>query len=405
MTTLGAARLRGMRLAHLIESDGPGGAERMLASLATELQAAGAENVVIVPAHGEGWLARELSGTGVQIELFRLDRPVSPTFARWLAETLRRHRVTLAHSHEFTMAVYGAWAARRAGIPHLFTMHGSRYYAGRLRRRVAMRVAAELSQTVVAVSQSLARHLSHDLWLRPSRIVTIPNGARFTPVVRSSLRDELRLSDGDRLAVAIGNLYPVKGHDYLVQALALLAERVPRLHVAIAGRGELEAPLRARAQALRVGDRFHLLGLRSDIGNVLAGADVFVLPSLSEGVPLALLEAMLASRPIVATAVGEVPMVLNGGRVGVLVPPGDAAALADALAHLLSDPERSRRLGAAAALRAAAEYSLGTMVERYVARYAQLLAPLPLSPPEVPDPALEAGAVARPGAPVAGPDA
>jgi glycosyltransferase involved in cell wall biosynthesis len=405
MTTLGAARLRGMRLAHLIESDGPGGAERMLASLATELQAAGAENVVIVPAHGEGWLARELSGTGVQIELFRLDRPVSPTFARWLAETLRRHRVTLAHSHEFTMAVYGAWAARRAGIPHLFTMHGSRYYAGRLRRRVAMRVAAELSQTVVAVSQSLARHLSHDLWLRPSRIVTIPNGARFTPVVRSSLRDELRLSDGDRLAVAIGNLYPVKGHDYLVQALALLAERVPRLHVAIAGRGELEAPLRARAQALRVGDRFHLLGLRSDIGNVLAGAEVFVLPSLSEGVPLALLEAMLASRPIVATAVGEVPMVLNGGRVGVLVPPGDAAALADALAHLLSDPERSRRLGAAAALRAAAEYSLGTMVERYVARYAQPLGPLPLSPPEGPDPALEARAVARPGAPVARPDA
>src|SRR2546426_11975962 len=150
MTAVGAARLRGVRLAHVIESDGPGGAERMLASLAAELQAAGAENVVILPAEGEGWLARELSGTGVQIELFRLDRPISPPFARWLAETLRRHRVTLAHSHEFTMAVYGAWAARRAGIPHLFTMHGSRYYAGRLRRRVAMRLAAELSQSVVA---------------------------------------------------------------------------------------------------------------------------------------------------------------------------------------------------------------------------------------------------------------
>ena len=350
----------------------------MLASLAAELQAAGAENVVILPAEGEGWLARELSGTGVQIELFRLDRPISPPFARWLAETLRRHRVTLAHSHEFTMAVYGAWAARRAGIPHLFTMHGSRYYAGRLRRRVAMRLAAELSQSVVAVSQSLARHLSHDLWMRASRIVTIPNGARLTPVARSSLREELRLSNGDQLAVAIGNLYPVKGHGYLLEALALVAERLPRLHVAIAGRGELEGSLLARAHALKVGDRFHLLGLRSDIGNVLTGADVFVLPSLSEGVPLALLEAMLATRPIVATAVGEVPMVLSGGRVGVLVPPGDAAALADALAHILSDPEQARRLGAAAALRAAEEYSLGTMVERYVALYVQLLASLPL---------------------------
>src|SRR3989442_12030938 len=150
MTAVGAARLRGVRLAHVIESDGPGGAERMLASLAAELQAAGAENVVILPAEGEGWLARELSGTGVQIELFRLDRPISPAFARWLAETLRRHRVTLAHSHEFTMAVYRAWAARRAGIPHLFTMNRSRYYPGRLSRRVAIIPAADLRQSVVA---------------------------------------------------------------------------------------------------------------------------------------------------------------------------------------------------------------------------------------------------------------
>ena len=106
--------VRGLRIAHLIESDGPGGAERMVASLATALQSAGAENVVIVPATGEGWLARELSGTGVQVEGFHLDRPFSPAFARSLTATLQRHRIALAHSHEFTMAVYGAWAARRA---------------------------------------------------------------------------------------------------------------------------------------------------------------------------------------------------------------------------------------------------------------------------------------------------
>src|SRR5207247_10689618 len=141
----------------------------------------------------------------------------------------------------------------------------------------------------------------------------------------------------DQLAVAVVNLYPVKGHHFLLEALALLAPRFPRLHVAIAGRGDLEGPLRARAQALDVGDRFHLLGLRSDVGNVLAGADVFVLPSLSEGLPLALLEAMLAARPVVATAVGEVPTVLMGGRAGVLVPPGEAAELAGAVAGVLTD--------------------------------------------------------------------
>ena len=152
----------------------------MLASVATELQAAGSGNVVIAPAEGEGWLARELRGTGVRVETFRLDRALSPTFARWLEQTLRTHRVDVAHSHEFTMAVYGAWAARRAGIPHLFTMHGGRYYADRWRRRIALRVAAELSGAVVAVSESLRGHLSRDLWMRASRIVTVPNGARLS---------------------------------------------------------------------------------------------------------------------------------------------------------------------------------------------------------------------------------
>jgi len=388
-------QLHELRFAHLIESDGPGGAERMLASVATELQAAGSSNVVIAPADGEGWLARELRGTGVRVETFRLDRALSPTFARWLEQTLRKHRVDVAHSHEFTMAVYGAWAARRAGIPHLFTMHGGRYYAARWRRRIGLRVAAELSGAVVAVSESLRGHLSRDLWMRSSRIVTVPNGARLSSVERSTLREELRLAADDQLAVAVGNLYPVKGHGYLLEALALLRTRLPRLHVAIAGRGELSDPLLAEARRLQVTQRFHLLGLRSDIGNVLAASDVFVLPSLSEGVPLALLEAMLAGKPIVATAVGEVPTVLEGGHAGVVVRPGDAAVLADALASLLSDPAEARRLGAAAAARASEAYTLSSMLDRYAALYEKALSPARNSNPQ-----LESLEIAQPKAPV-----
>src|SRR5688572_25154001 len=97
-----------MRIAHLIESDGPGGAERVVAQLATSLQAAGTENVVFLPAHGEGWLAEQLRGSGVAIEHFHVDRPLSPSCARSLTEAFRRHRITVAHSHEFSMAVYGA---------------------------------------------------------------------------------------------------------------------------------------------------------------------------------------------------------------------------------------------------------------------------------------------------------
>jgi len=366
--------IRGARIAHLIESDGPGGAERMVAQLAGELEGAGCPCVAFVPAGGEGWLGRELTAAGVTVETFQLTRPFSPQLSRELVTAFRRHRIDLAHGHEFSMAFYGAWAARRAGVPHVITMHGGRYYADRLRRRLVMRAAVTASGALVAVSEGLRTHLAHDLWLGAKRITTIPNGVRFRPAAESTLRGELRLAPDDRLVVAVGNLYPVKGHRYLLDALARLAGDHPNLHVAIAGRGELATTLQEQAAALGIGARCHLLGLRPDVANVLAAADLFALPSLSEGLPLALLEAMFAARPIVASAVGDVPVALASGAAGVLVPPGDAAALADAIHRLLAQPFEAQRLSQSAQARAAAEYGIERMVQRYAGLYERLLA-------------------------------
>lgn len=365
--------IRGARIAHLIECDGPGGAERILASLAAHLQGAGSRNLVIVPANGEGWLARQLAGTGVAIECFTLDRPVSRACARWLEAVLRRHRIGVAHSHEFTMAVYGAWVSRRLGIGHVITMHGSRYYAQRWRRRLALRLAVALGGHLVAVSHELARHLSRDLLINPSRIKLIPNGVQLRKAQGPSVRDELHVAPDEPLLLAVGNLYPVKGHEYLIDALALLMRRHPRAHVVIAGRGQLANELRARARHVGVSDHVHLLGLRSDIPELLAAADIFVLPSLSEGLPLALLEAMATGRPIVASDVGEVRSALGDGEAGLLVPPGDRAALAGALDSLLSDRRAARTLAMRAQQRAAAEYDMSRMTERYAALYRDLL--------------------------------
>jgi len=361
--------MRSMRVAHLIETDGPGGAERVLAYLATSLQAAGAGNVALLPADREGWLSRELQGSGVAIEYVRLERPVSPAFARSLEEAFRRHRIDLAHSHEFTMAVYGAWAAWRAGIPHVITMHGGSYYGARLRRRLALRAAIALSDRTVTVSNAAAARLARDLCVRRRRITVVPNGVRYVPPQGSTLREELGLGRGDRLLVSVGNLYPVKGHRYLIDALALLGGSQARLHLAIAGRGEQAEALSARALDHGLADRVHLLGLRSDVAAVLAAADAFVLPSLSEGLPLALLEAMFAARPIVATDVGDVGVALARGEAGLLVEPGNAAALAAALDRLLRDPGHARELGERAARRAAADYDVSHMVRRYVGAY------------------------------------
>src|SRR6267142_124083 len=255
--------IRGARIAQFIESDGPGGAERMVGQLAGELQNGGCFAVAFLPADGEGWLGRELAAAGVAVEYVRLEHLLSPQLSRALAAALRRHRIDVVHSHEFTMALCGAWAARRAGLPHLITMHGGRYYAQRFRRRLALRAAIAFSQQLVAVSDPLAAHLSRDLLIRRTRISTIANGVRFTPTGRSSLRGELGLTDADRLAVAVA---------------------------------------------------------------------------------------------------------------GLLVPPGDPTALAQAIDRLLAQPFEARQLGNGAQVRAAAEYGIERMVQRYAALYERLLA-------------------------------
>ena len=361
------------RVAQLINTDGPGGAERVVAEVATALQASGVEAVVFVPRDGEGWLERQLEGSGVTVDFCHIDRPLSPASARALAGAFRRHRIDVAHSHEFSMGVYGAWASWLAGIPHVVTMHGGRYYAERLRRRLALRAAVAVSADTIAVSTTCARDISRVLAIRQSRIKMIPNGVRFVPPQRVTLRHELGLCTGDRLIVALGNLYPVKGHDHLIEALALIADRHPTVHVAIGGRGDLADRLMDRARAHGLQARVHLLGLRADVAAVLAAADIFALPSLSEAMPLALLEAMFAGRPIVASDVGDVRIVLDEGRAGVLVPPGDDAALATALDRLLADAVEAHALGERAGRRARAEYDLSRMVDRYVDVYRSAL--------------------------------
>jgi glycosyltransferase involved in cell wall biosynthesis len=363
----------GLRIAQTIGTDGPGGAERVVAQLAMSLQERGAQSVVVVPG-GEGWLERELAGSGVAIEYFRIESPWSPRSARALGDTLRRHRIDLVHSHEFALAVYGAWACWRTRIPHVITMHGGRYHADRLRRRLILRAAVAASASTVAVSTPFARTLSRDLAMRRSHVVTIPNGVRYLAPARVTLRDELYLTPQDRLLVAVGNLYPVKGHQYLIDALAQLSDRHPTLHLAISGRGDLAGGLLVRARESGVHRRVHLLGLRADVPAVLEAADIFVLPSLSEGLPLALLEAMFAGRAIVASDVGDVRVALADGAAGIVVPPGDASAIADAIDRLLLDPDRARHLGAIAAQHARQEYDVSRMVDRYIDLYRSAIA-------------------------------
>ena len=167
----------------------------------------------------------------------------------------------------------------------------------------------------------------------------------------------------------VGSLYGVKGHRYLLEAAPSVLKACPSTVFLIAGRGECETALREQARSLGIDAQVRFLGFRQDVPALLAICDVFVLPSLSEGLSIAILEAMAAARPVVTTRVGGNPELVVDGETGVLVEPADARRLASAVIRILTDPAEARRLGENGLSRVRGRFNIGAMVREYEATY------------------------------------
>jgi glycosyltransferase involved in cell wall biosynthesis len=364
---------RPLTVALMLESDEPGGAEIMMLELAEELRRRGHRVHPVLPAKGVGWLGGKFRAAGFAYETFTIRRPLDWRCLRDMVRMLRRLEVDVVHSHEFTMAVYGAAAARLVRRPHVVTMHGNQTMTAVWRRRAALRWAFRRSAATIAVSQATKRSLDGDLGVAPGVVTVIPNGVTPRAGRREAVRQELGMREGELLLLAAGSVVPRKGHMILLQALDELETSgltVPwRLAIAGWKTGEEPARLEAYAAERGLSHRVHLLGQRSDIPDLLAAADVFVMPSLWEGLPLAVLEAMLAGAPVVASETSGIPEAIVQGEHGLMVPPGDAHALAGALRSVLESPELRARLAVAGRRRAEAEFTIGTMTDRYEALY------------------------------------
>lgn len=209
-----------------------------------------------------------------------------------------------------------------------------------------------------------------------ARVVTIPNAVDTPPpefVDAHEARRELRLDPDRPLVAVIGRLSPEKGHADFLRSLALVARAVTGVQAIIVGDGQEETRLRMLADTLRLGDSVRFLGYRRDMSLVYRALDLLVLPSLSEGLPNVVLEAMAHGRAVVATRVGGVPEAVDDGVTGVLVPPGDVAALAGGVVRLLGHPELRESMGRAARTRVERCFSVGARAERVLSLYAELL--------------------------------
>jgi glycosyltransferase involved in cell wall biosynthesis len=227
-----------------------------------------------------------------------------------------------------------------------------------------------------AVSEDLRRYLLDTFSLPEARVTTIPNGIdveRFAvPLDTSSLHRELGIREGALVIGSIGRLMEQKGMEYLLQAFARLSRRGSDMKLVIVGEGELRQDLECLARHLQVSDRVVFTGIRNDIPHLMRLFDVFVLPSLWEGQPITIVEAMAAGRAIVATDVGGNAEILHHGEFGVLVSPRDENALADAIDALLSDAARAGGLGKRAASHAERELTSASMVRRYEELFAAI---------------------------------
>jgi glycosyltransferase involved in cell wall biosynthesis len=281
--------------------------------------------------------------------------------------------VDVVHCHDFVAVIHGGIAARLAGRPRIFTLHGHQTMCDVWRRRAALRWAFRHGHAAIAVSQATKTQLDRDLGLAPGAIQVVRNGVPMRTGRGDGIREEFGVQDGELVILAVGNLVERKGHIYLLRALQNLATEglSPRWHLVIAGGwgGDERPKLEAFVMEHNLADRVHLLTYRNDVADLLAAADIFVMPSLWEGLPLAVLEAMQMGVCVVASETSGIPEAIVDEKHGLLVPPGDVTALARSLGRVIHDSELRNRLAKEGKARALREFTIDAMTTAYESLY------------------------------------
>ena len=391
---------RKIRVLQLTDSFTLGGAERIVLMLATN---ADRERFEVIPCawHCSGPIEEELKAAGIQYRVLGMKRRSVLTGPLFLAdvrriivalsEILKELSIDIVHSHLTESTLLGFLAARYAGTPRVcVTVQNTVFHTQRSRlsprewlMRSAIKGVFSRADRMIAVSEEVARVVHLRTHIRREQIMTIPNAIDPDRFWFEGDRTELRRSLGlpiDRpVAVTVGRLTRQKGYPYLQAALGLIpAEKRPL--TLFLGDGPDRHELESKAIAMGLAHDVRFLGNRSDVPALLAAADLFVLSSLWEGLPLALIEAMASGLPVVVTAVGGNLEVVEDGETGLLVPAADEHALAKAISSLVDNPLRRERMGRAARERFDHRFSLRTLVQAHERLYEELLTGRPRHP-------------------------
>jgi glycosyltransferase involved in cell wall biosynthesis len=358
---------------HYVDSDIFGGSEEAALHLMASLDRARWEPVLLHhPDAGVARLVDEARRLGIRaVSLPRAGRNRLAGVLR-VRQALRAERPAVFHAHlSWPFACKdGVRAAWLAGVPAIVGT-AQLYLAPDHGKRPPL--ALGLYHRIIAVSEEVRRRYQVELGVPARTLIVVPNAIRVpaaVPLRDAALRAKLVDGRPDYVVLTPARLHPQKGHTYLLQAAAL----VPDATFVLAGDGPLRAALEAEARDLGIAGRCVFLGERRDVPALLAAADLFVLPSLFEGLPVSVLEAMAAERPVVGTAIGGTDEAVESEATGLLVPPRDPAALASAIRRLQADTALARRLAVAARARVAGEFTAEATARQVMRIYDELLA-------------------------------
>jgi glycosyltransferase involved in cell wall biosynthesis len=363
------------QLLHTLQT---GGAEVLAARLARQLRHRYRFLFLCLDACGELGEALRQEGLAVHV----LDRRAGLDWrcSLRMARFFRRERVDVIHAHQCTPFFYGATA--RLLYPKarvLLTEHG-RHYPDfpRRKRMIANRLLLGRGDRVVGVGEAVRKALIDNEGIPAGRVEVIYNGVDLSAHVRgvsdaSLTRRELGLGEADFVVIQVARLDYLKDHATALRTLARLLPLLPQARLVLVGEGPEEPGIRKVVKELGVQEQVRFLGLRQDVARLLAAADAFLLSSISEGIPLTVIEAMGAGLPVVATRVGGLPEVVQEELTGLLAPRGDDAALAAHLVRLAAEPALRRRLGEQGRDRARDLFSESRMHRAYVRVYEDLL--------------------------------
>jgi len=327
---------------------------------------------VVFAIKGKGMFTEELQKKDIRFHIFNLKK--NPFHLLKLLKTIRKEEPDILHSFLF----YGNLAGRLCG--HLLKIKvviSSQRSTDAWRKRyhwIIDHLTSRWSDIIISNSYSGKNELIKKAGIAPSKILVIPNGIKKSPLSTSFSREYFGISPKEFIVGTVGNLRKPKGHIYLLRAAVMVLERFPDTRFLIVGKGELKERLMAETKRLGIDNKFIFTGFIKDAVSVIRLFDIFVFPSLWEGCPVSLLEAMGEEKPCIAFSAGDIPYIIEDGKSGLLITGYSCEKLAAGIMKLIVDEDLRKDIGKNARLRVEDFFSFDEMMRRYISVYREMVA-------------------------------